>query len=107
MKRYFPPILWMIVIFILSSIPGSEFPKEPFSGFSVLVHLVEYSILGMLWYRVLKKKFIVVLIIGMLYGISDEIHQLFVPFREFSVLDMIADAAGVIIGVITGKRIWH
>ena len=97
----------MVVIFVLSSIPGSEFPEQPFPCFTELVHVVEYSILGVLWYRVLKEKIYVILIIGILYGITDEIHQFFVPFRVFSVLDMIMDAIGVCIGVITGRRIWH
>lgn len=102
-KRYLPPILWMAVIFTLSSFPGSAFPQQPFPGFTELVHLMEYSILGILWYRALRKKVLVILIIGILYGISDEIHQLFVPFREFSILDMIVDTLGIVIGVIVSK----
>lgn len=34
-----------------------------------------------------------------LYGISDEIHQLFVPHREFSVRDIVADFAGAVLAV--------
>ena len=107
MIKYLLPILWMVVIFVLSSIPGTAFPKQPFPYFTELAHLVEYSILGILWYRVLKPKIFLVLVICILYGISDEIHQLFVPFREYSILDMALDTVGVCVGVITGKQIWH
>jgi VanZ family protein len=34
-----------------------------------------------------------------LYGISDEIHQSFVPFREAEVADVIADTIGAFSGV--------
>ena len=34
-----------------------------------------------------------------LYGISDEIHQSFVPFRQAEVADVIADTIGAFSGV--------
>ncbi len=34
-----------------------------------------------------------------LYGVSDEIHQSFVPFREASIADVIADILGSVCGV--------
>lgn len=100
MKKYILPILWTVVIFVLSSIPGSEFPKLPFPGFDKLVHLVEYSILGFLWVKALGKRIITVILLGIIYGVFDEIHQIFVPFREFSVLDILVDGVGVILGVL-------
>ena len=33
-----------------------------------------------------------------LYGVSDETHQLFVPFREADVLDIVADTVGGTVG---------
>ncbi len=33
-----------------------------------------------------------------LYGVSDECHQLFVPRRQFELLDMAADAVGGMLG---------
>lgn len=102
-KKYLPPIFWMALIFILSSIPGTAFPEQPFSGFTELVHVAVYFILGLLWYRALKEKVALILTIGILYAISDEIHQIFVPFRQFDILDMLMDAVGVIAGVLVGK----
>lgn len=98
MKKYFLPILWMIIIFTVSSIPGNTLPEYPFFGFDKLAHILEYSILGFLWARVLKRKIILIILIGTVFGILDEIHQLFVPFRVFSVIDMLCDSTGVILG---------
>jgi len=106
-KKYLPPILWMAAIFILSSIPGTEFPKEPFPNCDKVVHIIEYAILGILWYRTLKNKIFLVLAIGIIYGLSDEFHQLFVPFRQFSILDWITDAAGIVIGIAIGRWIYY
>jgi len=41
------------------------------------------------------KLFILVLILAMVYGISDEIHQLFVPGRSCSILDAAVDIIGI------------
>ncbi|MCD6268587.1 MAG: VanZ family protein, partial [Deltaproteobacteria bacterium] len=38
----------------------------------------------------------------LLYGLSDEIHQYYVPNREFSWMDLLADGAGGYFGA----RIW-
>jgi VanZ family protein len=44
--------------------------------------------------------FLSVVFFCLLYGISDEIHQLFVPFRSSSCLDILADTAGAAIAVL-------
>lgn len=100
MKRFFLPILWMVVIFAFSSIPGDKIPRAPF-GFDKLVHIFEYFILGYLWNRVLNRGSIVV-IIGVIYGFIDEVHQIFIPYREFSIIDLLADGSGLILSVL-----WH
>jgi VanZ family protein len=40
-----------------------------------------------------------VLFLGGLYGVSDEWHQSFVPLRESSIFDWMADTAGVAAGI--------
>jgi polysaccharide biosynthesis protein VpsQ len=36
-------------------------------------------------------------VIALAYGIVDEIHQLYVPFRSFSVWDLVKDAIGIVV----------
>lgn len=40
------------------------------------------------------------LLIGVLYAVSDEIHQYFVPGRSCDVRDMLIDSAGVAVGIL-------
>ena len=49
---------------------------------------------------ILLKKFIISLGVGILYAISDEIHQSFVPGRGASIRDVCIDTSGVIMGII-------
>jgi VanZ family protein len=39
------------------------------------------------------------ILLASLYGVSDEVHQAFVPFRESSWLDWLADTVGAALGV--------
>lgn len=61
-------------------------------GITVMIHICTYEIDK-------YKKIGCSLIIGMLYAISDEIHQLFVPGRSGQVRDVIIDTFGVIFGI--------
>ncbi|MCK4647868.1 VanZ family protein [Candidatus Pacearchaeota archaeon] len=45
---------------------------------------------------------IITLIISILYAISDEIHQIFVPLRDASIRDALTDTLGICFAIITG-----
>lgn len=70
-----------------------------------IAHFLIYSLLG-IWlmcfidtYKIsLRRKLIFTTGIGMLYAISDEIHQGFTPGRSPSVRDVLIDSCGVILG---------
>lgn len=51
---------------------------------------------GVIGYRVMN----IALLICILFAISDEIHQLFVPGRGGQVKDVIIDSAGSIVGIV-------
>jgi len=73
-----------------------------------LAHIVEYAFLGFLLVRALKRStprlagaglYAAVLATGIFYAATDEYHQSFVPTRDASVQDGVADTAGLALGV--------
>ena len=48
----------------------------------------------------LLKKFIISILVGLSYAISDEFHQSFIPGRTASPIDVIIDTVGVFTGII-------
>ncbi|OYT27434.1 MAG: teicoplanin resistance protein VanZ [Candidatus Altiarchaeales archaeon ex4484_96] len=106
-----PRIFWIItlfyllIIFMLSSL---SHPPQPLENniFPVLAHLVEYTILGILLYTSLhstldidpKKILFLAFLFSSFYGLTDELHQFFVPGRHCSLLDLVVDVLGSFIG---------
>ena len=112
MKYWAPPLLYMALIFAISSMKQPPFPMPEFEWFTIdkLYHFIEYAILGGLLARAfLKAKPSVVpsqliwglaAVLSILYGASDEWHQTFVPGRLATVADWVADVLGSIAGVL-------
>ena len=48
----------------------------------------------------LKYKFLISILVGLVYASSDEIHQSFIPGRTASIIDVGIDTAGVFLGII-------
>lgn len=104
---YWMPVLaYCLLIFIQSSKPAPEqLPVFPFSDKAI--HFLLYAPLGALFYRAfgtLKSRTRAVILLSVsasvLYGVSDEIHQVFVPSRTAELSDLLADALGSFFGVI-------
>lgn len=99
-----PPVLYAALIFYLSSKSFEGTHLE--HGLDKGIHLLVYAGLGYLILRAFSKnrwekgKYIWATTLVFLYGISDEIHQSFVPGREFSILDMVADGAGGMVAAV-------
>jgi VanZ family protein len=94
---WLPAVAWAAVIFSLSA--QSRLPGPSFSGFDKIAHFGAYGILGIFLCFGAERSRLPLLVaaaIGMAYGASDEIHQMFVPGRSPDVLDWCADAAGVL-----------
>jgi len=66
-------------------------------------HFFSYFILGLLVMNALYqkgyRKFVLSLMICILYSISDEIHQTFVPGRGGNIIDVLIDSIGSLIGI--------
>ena len=103
-----PVIALCTFIFWQSSYPGiiSE-PLFPYDD--KVLHFGAYALLAILTARALKteKPFwspvkirTIAIVFACLYGLSDEIHQAFVPSRCASISDFIADCAGSIFGCL-------
>ena len=107
---WLPPVAYMALIFYMSSKPEPEGILPDVWNIDKAMHFIEYGILGPLWLRAIKTKeeiqhaAIIVFTISFLYGVSDEIHQYFVPNRDSSAYDVIADGLGVWAGIWLYKR---
>lgn len=119
----------MLLIFIMSSFDATESANQ--SNFIVniinnifkieniellsfiirkLAHFTEYLILGFLTINMLNKndiskKYLLSILICIIYATSDEIHQLFVPGRACQLIDILIDSIGSIIGIYLYKLI--
>ena len=97
---------YMILIFFLSSFPYSPPQPEILKPVSATFkHFLEYIILGFLLFvsfrssgKTRSNAFILAFLAASFYGITDEFHQIFVPNRTASFLDIIADSAGGLVG---------
>jgi VanZ family protein len=96
---------WAGLIYYLSDQPRlditSLFPQQ-----DKALHLIAYSVLGFLAMGSCKTNgcrhqafhyWLVVTLVGV-YGVLDEVHQYFVPGRQSDVFDVLADAAGGLLG---------
>jgi len=112
-KVFLPPIVLMMVIFALSSMPGHTtgghlnllLYVEP--QWQNLLHIPLFALLQILWLQAFTRigrhgvpVMLVCLAISLIYSVVDELHQLYVPGRYASLSDMGLNALGVFLGSI-------
>jgi len=107
--RRLPAALWRwgavgvyaLAIFVASS--QSRIPSLPGRPSDKLLHAAAYAVLSLLviaaaakgrWRAVTGRVVLASAVACVLYGVSDELHQRFVPGRDASVGDVAADAVG-------------
>lgn len=106
-----PVALYAGLIFYLSaqSHPDEDLPSFLDIFGDKVLHAVEYAGLGALCYRAFRRGvsglpasrvLLLAVVAASLYGITDEVHQLFVPFRESSWQDWVADTVGAVLGAV-------
>lgn len=105
-KWWLGPVLWALLLFVASSIPGTSYPAVSFEYADKLVHTFIYGTLGALlaiaarfnftWSGMRVWWFSVA--VATLYGATDELHQMFVPNRSADLRDLLADAIGAGLG---------
>ena len=94
-------IVCLVIVTALTVMPLQEFPPAENINDKVS-HLLAFLALAIVAdYSFPEKDFIVSKGLPLLaYGIGIEIVQYFLPYRSFSVLDMIADAMGLLVYVL-------
>ena len=112
MKYWVPPLVYMALIFAISSLEQPPLPMPEFEWLTIdkLYHFIEYAILGALVARALVKAkpsvvpsrwvWCIAAVFSILYGASDEWHQTFVPGRFATLADWVADVLGSVAGVL-------
>lgn len=98
---WLPTLIWMVVIFYLSSRTGQNLHSMfPYVRDFNVGHFIAYFILGLTCYygliktSAVKHPFVWIILISLIYGMSDEFHQSFVPGRDMSLSDLIRDLIG-------------
>ncbi len=134
--RLGPPLLWMVAISSLSTavfsivqtgrflmpILHSLLPYASPDTLAMLhegvrkgMHLLEFGILALLWYRTLSRsgagsqtrRAVAVLVLAVSFASLDEVHQLFEPGRSASVVDVGWDGLGAALALAACRVIWR
>lgn len=102
---WLPVIVWMGIIFLLSERHSVTVSPEYFLNFLFFktLHIIEYATLFVLTFRasshtggksMQNTAYVRAYIITVLYAMTDEMHQQFVPSRQAAPRDVIIDAIG-------------
>ena len=114
------PIIWAVIIFFLSVIPGDKIPSGRILDiFHVdkLAHIAIYIILVFLMFRGFQKQYTFpalryhpksyALVISIAYGVFLELLQGSILNRNFDILDILANIIGCFIGTIVYTRVYN
>jgi len=97
-----------LLIVFASSIPQGTLPGSASKASQILsnpLHIPAFAALSFFWLKSFKKSAdsaavnLAILVGLLLFGISDEIHQSFVPGRTPSLMDMCLNLLGIIAGL--------
>ena len=114
LKLWLPVFIWAGVIFSFSSMSINK--DSAFSWLDFVVkktaHMVEYFVLYWLLFRawsdknkkIDRKIFVWSMVVAIIYALSDEWHQTFVPGREGTLRDVGFDTIGVLLSASLLKR---
>ncbi len=111
-KYWIPAAAWAALLFVLSSLPSQSVPSLGIEYEDLVLHFLVYSVLGYCLgiallhdpERANLEMAIVAVLLGVLYGASDEFHQMFVPGRFSTISDFLADGVGVVLGVLAFRK---
>ncbi len=105
LARVLPALAWAGLLFWLSSqstLPSAVFL---FDGIDKFFHAGAYGVLALLVWLALPRgggrtrRVVLALALASVYGVSDEVHQHWVPGRTTDVFDWLADTSGAALAV--------
>lgn len=96
---------WAGVIFWFSTLTGSQVPGR----YGSLGHFGEYAILGALLLIALDAptRLLPAVALASAYGVTDELHQLFVQGRHSDPVDWLVDTVGAFVGAFVLSLVWR
>lgn len=108
--RWLPAIVIMVVIFVLSSLPSDEVPDFGFLDAVIKNggHFAGYALLAVAYSFALPRHIsqllrgVSAIALALLYALSDEFHQSFIPGRSASWIDILVDG----LGATTAALLW-
>jgi hypothetical protein len=108
--RWLPSLFLMAAIFFASSLPASRLPY--YGAYDVLIkkggHALGYALLGLAYFFALPPrlstgyKWILALLMAILFALSDEFHQSFVEGRTSTLRDVLIDGIGAALALTFG-----
>jgi len=104
LRTWGPSAVWAAVLFLLSAWADAPEPSW-FRGSDKVAHFCLYAVLGAALAWAGRRTWedpphVLLVLLGSLYGASDEWHQSFVPGRDSSPWDWTADTVGVLVGYL-------
>lgn len=100
-------IILSVTLFYLSHQSNIAFLPKDVLQYDKLLHFIAYFIYGLSTFTMLlvvrktdKKLIIIGFVVSILFAISDEIHQFFVPDRMMDIYDLVADLLGILFSVL-------
>jgi VanZ family protein len=118
-KYWLPTVIWMAIIFSFSQHPSIQASSTSILDFIIkkMAHFWEYFILStLLAYSLTKstsasrrRTTLLAIVISIVYALTDEFHQSFVPGRTPAMRDIIIDITGALsaqIVILRSKRFW-
>ena len=109
LKAWAPALAYMALIFVLSSFRLQPEVIEELPFKDKLVHTVEYAVLGGLCVYASQRTWprhhalrttLVGAFLAVAFGVTDEVHQSFVPGRNADLMDLVADTLGASLGAV-------
>ena len=101
-------IIFTLIIILGSSIPGKNVPDLYLFRLDKILHILEYYILGYLLINALNGKTnfpgLLTFVLGLIFGVIDEIYQSTVFGRFPSSFDVFANAIGLTLSIVLYQK---